>query len=118
MDSNNPIEKNSLEQGIVQTKQPKQKVSILINAIRYFLHNVVIIVSEKGFRLLVVLQNRIIFDKYYNSLKGARISFVKLFKVREQITEFPLFENNEWTNPYTPDEDWLRDLLNLANMDN
>ena len=113
MVSNNPIVIDSLEQCIVQTNQPKQKVSVLINAIRYFLNNVVIIVSEKGYRLLVVLQNRIIFDKYYNSLSGAKISFVKLFKVREQITEFPLFKNNEWTNPYTPDEDWLMDILNL-----
>ena len=85
--------------------------SVLFNANLYFLHYVVIVITGEKYRLLVILDNRVLWDKEYKTVKGARIAFNKLFKERA----WHAVKKSLWSPFFPPDNDWLQEKLNLAN---
>jgi len=100
MRSKKPFPQDYLETGI-------PGISILLSSIYYFLDYVFIIISDKDYRLLVIHNNRVLWDKNYKTVRGARISFAKRFK----HMAYNLLKTNEWSHCYRPEKEWLRDLL-------
>jgi hypothetical protein len=98
----NPIMKNG----------KKTSISLLINSIYYFLNCVFIMEQteiEKSyrFRLIVIHNNRLIYDDYFKSIKGAKIAFQKRFcdrAWRENVKA-------EWRHVDDPDQPWLDEKL-------
>jgi len=108
MGSKKPLPQNSLEICTEPT------ITKLINALYYFLDHVFIIIADEDYRLLVIHNNRLLWDKKYKSIRDARIAFSKRFgnMACDQL------KKNIWSHRYDPDKDWLMDKLNLANNGN
>lgn len=75
----------------------------------YFLPYVLIIKEEdkKSFRLVVSVDNKILFDERYRTSRGARIAFSKYFnnyRYSDQI-------KSQWSHFYCPQETWLQNIL-------
>jgi hypothetical protein len=57
-------------------------ISRLINSVYYFIDCVYILESKDKYRLVALQHRRVLFDKYYPTLRGCRIAFQKTFKDR------------------------------------
>ena len=62
-----------------QTGEAK-RISILINSIYYFIECVYILILHDHCRLIVLHHGRVLTDKRYKTVRGARIAFAKLYK--------------------------------------
>jgi hypothetical protein len=84
-------------------------VSMLIDSAYYFLHEVVIIKDPPHFRLLAInkFKGKKI-DKHYDTAKGARIAFAKLFKDKKCKATKP-----EWSPLFQPEPGWLETMLKM-----
>ena len=60
------------------------KISILRNAIYYFLQFVYLIREESGCRLVVIHQGRLLEDTNYKTAKGARIGFFRRYRWKQR----------------------------------
>jgi hypothetical protein len=78
-------------------------ISMLINSVYYFIECVFILQSKDKFRLVALHQSRVLCDKYYNTVRGCRIAFDKLFKNKAWNEEIKA----EWSHFYDPDKQWL-----------
>jgi hypothetical protein len=89
-------------------------ISLLLNAVYFFLQCVFIMRTEKGYRLIVVHQNRLLTDRTYKTFKGARIAFSKLWSYKAWESGV----KPEWSLFYPPEPSWLSDrmkaLLNVS----
>jgi hypothetical protein len=79
-------------------------ISTLINAAYYFLQNVFILLKKDTCRLVVLNNNRLLHDRDYRTMKGARIAFQKKFGHKAWKDGI----KNDWSPPYPPDTRWLR----------
>ena len=113
MINNTPITQINLQQHSLEPAA-ETKVTNMINAILFFLQHVLIINIDDDYRLLVIKKNRVLLDKKYKSIKGARIAFSKLFLEMG----WKQGVKPKWSHMYPPDEDWLMDLLNLSHNGN
>jgi hypothetical protein len=100
--------------------EQKQDVSIsrLTNSIHYFIDTCFIMdlsgtaQGKNRYRLLAFHEeeNKIFVDKYYPTLKGARIAFNRQFKnLAWSDKVLP-----QWTILYPPDRDWIDKMLSIA----
>jgi len=56
-------------------------ISVLINAVHYFLSRVFIVKdSERSYRLVVMIRGKVCVDKSYDSIRGAKIAFTKFYR--------------------------------------
>jgi hypothetical protein len=78
-------------------------ISMLINAIHYFIECVFILQSKDKFRLVVLHQSKVLYDKYYPTERGCRIAFGKFFKDKAWSEEIKA----DWSHFYDPDKRWL-----------
>lgn len=86
------------------------KVSVLSNAVYYFFQRVFIVTENNSYRLIAIHNGEILVDEKYKTSKGAKIAFLKLYWYRAwQDGVKP-----EWTDFYTPDEEWLENRFKLA----
>jgi len=94
------------------TRQDKPvEISVLINSIYYFLSHVFILHIDGKYRLVVLLNNRLLCDRVYNTGKGAKIAFTKLYQ------EKAWDENVKatWTIFYPPNKPWLDKKVKIVN---
>lgn len=73
-------------------------ISILVNSFKYFLEHAFIISYEGSYRLLVIHRWRLMTDRCYKTLKGARIAFLKLYSERRWKDQ----DEPEWSSFYNP----------------
>jgi len=92
------------EKEVKFTNEPP--ITVLANSIYYFFQHVLILEEKKRFRLVVIHDNRILFDKQYKTPRGARISFEKLFNEKKVS-----HEEAEWSSLYPPEPGWLELVL-------
>jgi hypothetical protein len=91
-----------------QLTNKEAKISLLINSVLYFLDHALIKTENRKFRLLVV-HNRIkLIDKTFKNIRGARISFSKLFAKRRYKST-----KAEWSSLYPPESLWLEKMLKI-----
>ncbi|MGD2088016.1 MAG: hypothetical protein PVH61_17690 [Candidatus Aminicenantes bacterium] len=83
------------------------KISRLLNSIYYFLDYVFIIISETGYRLVILHHDQVIMDVHYHSLRGAKIAFAKYFGERAWAEEV----QPQWSHTYQPDNAWISEKL-------
>lgn len=94
-----------LNVGLEQEEEDPVKVSLLINSIYYFIESVFITSVKDGYRLVVMHQGRLLTDRTYKTVKGARIAFLKLYgyKAWREGTKA------EWSVFYPPESQWLNE---------
>jgi hypothetical protein len=84
-------------------KEEEIMISSLINSIYYFIESVFILKIKDKYRLVVLHDNRVLTDKYYQTGRGCKIAFQKLFKDKAWSKEIKA----HWSHFYDPDKDWL-----------
>lgn len=95
-----------------QTDQHDEAVvTTLVNAAYYFLESVIIVVTDDTYRLIVCHHDQVLADESYDTLRGAKIAFSKLFQPRVNIEIKP-----EWSPMYPPEKEWLDEKLNICLM--
>ena len=81
------------------------EISRLTNSIHYFLDYVYIIAGENGFHLVVIHHRQVMMDKVFKSVRGAKISFSKLFKDKNCKENIQV----NWSRFYSPEKYWILD---------
>lgn len=84
------------------------EISMLLNAIHYFLDCVFIIHSHRQYRLLVFLSDNILLDQQYTSLKGAKIAFQKFYGHQACIEGIKA----RW-DEYIPESWWIKKKMEI-----
>ena len=90
------------------TAGKEAKICMLINAVYFFLESVFIVIAEDHCRLVIIHNHKLIVDQCYDSLRGAKIAFYRMYKNKGCIPGV----NNEWSSSYVPDKKWLLQKLN------
>lgn len=81
-------------------------VSTLVNSVLYFLDSAVIIREADDYRLVVFHNKQVLADQSYETLRGAKIAFSKLFQYKAFLNS-----KAEWSHLYPPEQEWLDDKL-------
>jgi len=79
------------------------EICVLINSIFYFISSVIILNINGHYRLVVKHNGKILIDKIYTTVRGAKIAFSKLFNPRGWQEDLKA----EWSVFYKPDDQWL-----------
>ncbi len=96
------------ELGDYVVKGSDAKICILINAVYYFLESVFVVISEDHCRLVVIHSGKLIVDQCYDTLRGAKIAFYRMYKEKGCVSNM----HNEWSANYEPESHWLKGRLN------
>ena len=80
-----------------------REISILINSIFYFIGNVFILTGEGNYRLVANHNGKLLMDKPYKTLRGAKIAFSRKFSRRGWRKGLKA----QWSLFYEPDAKWL-----------
>ncbi|MCP4147996.1 MAG: hypothetical protein GY757_09635 [bacterium] len=83
----------------------RKRISVLCNSNHYFLERAIIIEDTDGYRLIVMAKGRFFINEKYQTGKGARIAFLKIYGYKYCK---PGVIEAEWTPLYyTKRNDWL-----------
>lgn len=108
------IKQHQLRPGGVPFRVPtdhrnrKIEISMLLNAIHYFLDCVFIIHSHRQYRLLVFQSDNILLDQQYTSLKGAKIAFQKFYRHQACLEGIQA----RW-DKYIPESWWINKKMDI-----
>jgi hypothetical protein len=83
-----------------------EDICILVNSIFYFVGCVFIISKGGQYQLVVIHNGKILMDKPYNTLRGAKIAFSRFFNHRSWRQGIKA----EWSLFYKPDTGWLNEM--------
>lgn len=84
----------------------KGAIISLINSPLYYLDWAFITIESDRYRLVVCQYEKIITDRYFESLDSAKVGFLKIF----QYLAFGEY-HPAWSHPYTPYKKWLQEIL-------
>lgn len=89
----------------------KVLISRLINSIYYSIGTCFIMtITNEVYRLLAIHGKKVLADRNYPTLRGARIAFKKQFKNLAWGDDVVA----EWSHFYTPNRDWIDEMLSIA----
>jgi hypothetical protein len=91
-------------------RREEKLITTLVNSGLYFLENVFIVKEAKRYRLIVCHRKEVLADQDYESLRGAKIAFSKLF----QEQAHPVDAKPEWSHLYPPEKKWLEAKLRIC----
>ncbi len=80
------------------------EVSVLLNSVLYFIESVMVVRHHGRYRLLAIHRGQVMADSTYDSSKGAKIAFLRIFGYKawnESLTP-------DWTAFYSPDQKWIK----------
>ena len=89
------------------------EVIILSNAF-YFGASNAFIICDNNYRLIALNENRVLYDEYYDTVRGAKIAFIKVFKEKAFQLGDKGAADTQWTIPYPPDVIWLQEKLKIV----
>ncbi len=89
------------------TPEGKTRICMLINAVYFFLESVFIVVTKDHCRLVVIHNRKLIVDECYDTIRGAKIAFYRMYKEKACAKGL----RNEWSANYEPDKRWLTKKL-------
>ena len=92
----------------IDKRSQEIEISMLLNAIHYFLDCVFIIHGHRQYRLLVFMSDNILLDQQYTSLKGAKIAFKKFYGHQACIKGI----NARW-DEYIPESWWIKKKMEI-----
>ena len=81
------------------------KISILTNSIFFFINSVFIISQKETYYLVANHKGKLLIDKPYKTLRGAKIAFSRLFGHRGWKEDLKA----NWSIFYKPETRWLRE---------
>ncbi|MCP4215959.1 MAG: hypothetical protein GY765_15000 [bacterium] len=96
-----------LNLSLLQEKEKPLRISLLINALYYFIESVLIVEDKGKFRLIAIHRGRLLADQSYSTAKGAKIAFLKFFSYKAWREG----TRAEWTSFYPPESKWLDEKL-------
>lgn len=84
----------------------EHKISALINSACYFISDVYIVDrgDRQHYRLCAAHKGKILIEKNFDTLRGAKIAFSRLFKHRCGTRDIKA----HWSHFYSPDLKWLK----------
>lgn len=88
-------------------KEEAQKISMLVNSVYYFIECVYILILHDHYRLVALHNGRVLTNKTYKTIRGAKIAFSKLYRKKVWKEEIKA----EWSHFYDPDADWLEEKI-------
>lgn len=88
---------------MIRTKKDMKAISVLVNSVKYFLEHAFIIDYDDYYRLLVIHRWKLLTDRCYKTLKGARVAFIKMYSSRSWKDE----DIPEWSHFYNPGIEYL-----------
>ncbi len=94
-----------------QEQSGETMVTTLVNAAYYFLESVLVVLEGDNYRLIVCHHEQVLADEAYDTLRGAKIAFSKLFQPRVSIEVKP-----EWSPLYPPEKQWLQGKLKVCSL--
>lgn len=94
------------------TPQYGPGVSKLMNSHYYCLELVFIIKESEGYRLVVSHRDKLRWNNFYKTLRGAKIAFSHLFGRYRWSNSVDM----EWSPFYRPELNWMNDLLNKRQL--
>jgi len=80
---------------------------LMTNSIYYFLEFIFILIEHGTFRLVVLQHNRLLMDRRYKSLRGAKIAFSKYYTAKRWQENI----EPDWSPAYHPEVTWLEEKL-------
>jgi hypothetical protein len=80
------------------------KICALINSAFYFINWVFIVRGDMSYRLIVNHNGKLLMDKDYRTLRGAKIAFSRLFKHRNWGKNVKA----KWSRFFEPEDQWLK----------
>ncbi len=86
-----------------ETENADHTIITLVNSVYYFLECVYILYRQGGYQLVVLHNNRVLTYKNYQTLRGAKIAFQKMYNKKA-------WKNNvkaDWSHSYPADSHWL-----------
>lgn len=89
-------------------RNQEAEISMLLNAIHFFLDCVFIIHSHRQYRLLVFMSDNILLDQQYTSLKGAKIAFQKFYGHQTCLEGIKA----RW-DEYIPESWWIKKKMQI-----
>lgn len=100
-------QKKKPHQELTPESEEGKEIIILTNPVVYWLDYVIIVFEEKGYRLVVCSRKKILTDKRYKDVRGAKIAFLKYHQFRAINRELKPI----WSGIYAPDRNWLDDRI-------
>lgn len=91
-------------------KSDKRVISILLNSLYFFLHDVIVLKEGKNYKLIVKHNDEFIVEKNYKTLRGAKIAFSKMFQYKAVDEEHSYLH---WSPLYSPEPSWLAAKLSV-----
>ncbi len=88
------------------TSKPRSRLISLVNSAMFHLDFAFIARENSRFRLVVSRNERIITDKFFESLTSAKLDFVKVFQYIAFSDAKPA-----WSHPFNPYGKWLQGVL-------
>lgn len=88
------------------TSKRRSRLISLVNSAMFHLDFAFIARENSRFRLVVSRNERIIADKFFGSLTGAKLEFLKVFQYIAFSDAKPV-----WSHPFNPYGKWLRVIL-------
>lgn len=86
------------------------KISVLINSVHFFLSYVFIMEKDQKYWLVVLLDNKLVYDGLYDSIRGAKIAFSRYFKEKAWNEN----KKAQWSLFFQPDRPWFESNLEIA----
>jgi len=87
--------------------EKEKPIIFMVNSSRYLLDYVIVVFEEYGYRLVVNRSGEIITNEMYETLKGAKIAFLKF----HHLSAFFDDDSPIWSQAYVPDKEWLEKRL-------
>jgi hypothetical protein len=91
-------------------------ISVLSNSPYYFLDTVLVSYEKRKYRLLVIGNSHLYVDKNYNTPRGAKIAFSRIFHNKtwnDEMDEKKGIKQN-WSPFYTPKPGWWANVISQA----
>ncbi|MCP5047623.1 MAG: hypothetical protein GY940_10655 [bacterium] len=95
------------EEGLKLSSDPETHITILMNTVYYYLDSVFIVIAEDHCRLLALHNRKLVVDECYETLRGAKIAFYRMYKEKACVSGL----KPEWSVGYVPEKEWLDERL-------
>lgn len=95
------------QDGFQEARAKARAMSLLINSVYYFIECVFILSLPHRYRLVVLHNGRVLTDACYETLRGAKIAFSKLYGHKAWTDGVKA----QWSHFYDPDAQWLDEKI-------
>ena len=85
------------------------KIVTLENAVMFYLSTVFAIEVPEGYRLIIIRNKKLLWDKIYETQSGLKIAFNRMYKNEPYKPTKAL-----WSHPYSPLTSWIKEKVEIT----